>query len=300
MRTVFSTCLAVLLCSSGYAADFLPISPFSPNPEEQFREFGFASTWNLEDFESGEVSKLGLIIESDNPWSVQQGFSVEGDAKDRESGFALEASHNSCAASFPALCPATVTLSFDRNVFETLPSYVGFVWTDAAQSPDNVFPYAKVVATNSLGEQSVQLIGSVPTGERPNDDSFIGLVDEAGVSSVQITVVTDGSGKGGHFAIDHFQYGTSATPGDTNVDGDVDFADFVKVSGRFGVPEAGWRGGDFNFDGHTGFPDFLELSGNFGTTERVPTGLTPEPASMALFLVGVCALLLGRKRRHVQ
>lgn len=51
--------------------------------------------------------------------------------------------------------------------------------------------------------------------------------------------------------------------GDTNFDGQVDFADFLILSGAFGT-QGTWDVGDFDGDGLVGFSDFLLLSANFG------------------------------------
>ena len=55
--------------------------------------------------------------------------------------------------------------------------------------------------------------------------------------------------------------------GDTNGDGNVDFADFLALTANFGTGQA-WSEG--NFDGSkdgTQFADFLALSANFGYQE---------------------------------
>lgn len=52
--------------------------------------------------------------------------------------------------------------------------------------------------------------------------------------------------------------------GDTDLDGDVDFGDFVTLSGKFGAANAGWQDGDSNGDALIDFDDFLALAGNFG------------------------------------
>ncbi len=50
--------------------------------------------------------------------------------------------------------------------------------------------------------------------------------------------------------------------GDANLDGIVDFSDFLAMSRGFGT-DGGWSGGDFDGSGETDFQDFLELSRNF-------------------------------------
>jgi len=52
-------------------------------------------------------------------------------------------------------------------------------------------------------------------------------------------------------------------PAATDLDGDVDFADFLRMSTNFGQ-EGGWEDGDINGDGLVTFADFIILSQNFG------------------------------------
>ena len=55
--------------------------------------------------------------------------------------------------------------------------------------------------------------------------------------------------------------------GDADRDGDVDFADFLRLSTNFGNEDAVWADGDFSLNGAVGFQDFLMLSANFGRGE---------------------------------
>jgi len=52
--------------------------------------------------------------------------------------------------------------------------------------------------------------------------------------------------------------------GDTDLDGDVDFADFLVLSTNFGNANSGWTDGNFDTDDEVSFADFLLLSANFG------------------------------------
>jgi len=85
--------------------------------------------------------------------------------------------------------------------------------------------------------------------------------------------------------------------GDANLDGDVDFDDFLTVSGNFGEI-ANWTGGDFDCNREVDFNDFLILSESFGFQsggdELVES--VPEPTGVASLLV-VTALIALRGRR---
>jgi len=63
-------------------------------------------------------------------------------------------------------------------------------------------------------------------------------------------------------------------PGDTDLDGDVDFNDFLNLSQRFGQLDATWSQGDLDGDGKVGFQDFLLLSVHFGEFQLDP-GFVP-------------------------
>jgi len=52
--------------------------------------------------------------------------------------------------------------------------------------------------------------------------------------------------------------------GDSNLDGAIDFTDFLRLSSNFGMNDASWAQGDFDGNGVVEFADFLILSRNFG------------------------------------
>lgn len=83
--------------------------------------------------------------------------------------------------------------------------------------------------------------------------------------------------------------------GDANLDGTVDFTDFLEMSGNFGDPDSAWSGGNFDGMSGTDFADFLLLSANFTTSEELQT--VPEPASQWLVLMAVFAALPRRRLR---
>ncbi len=85
-----------------------------------------------------------------------------------------------------------------------------------------------------------------------------------------------------------------AIEGDVNGDGEVQFDDFVVLSGNFNQ-EGTWTEGDFDGNGLVDFPDFLALSENFGTIARAQS--VPEPATGTLALFGFVFALLRRRRK---
>lgn len=83
------------------------------------------------------------------------------------------------------------------------------------------------------------------------------------------------------------------TLGDSNLDGMVDFSDFLKLSDNYGS-DGTWADGDFDGDGRVGFPDFLLLSEQFGS-EPLLIRNVPEPNfGLPIACIG---LFLWKRRR---
>ena len=87
---------------------------------------------------------------------------------------------------------------------------------------------------------------------------------------------------------------TNRLNGDADFDGEVQFSDFLILSGNFGQSDATWSRGDFDSNGLVGFPDFLILSGNFG--ESVPmAAAVPEPSCLLLAIPGLVGIFVRRR-----
>ena len=84
--------------------------------------------------------------------------------------------------------------------------------------------------------------------------------------------------------------------GDSNLDGTVDFADFLKLSQGFNA-DGGWANGDFDGSGRVEFPDFLLLSENFGQS-NVAAASVPEPASAQLLVIGLAMGITNVRHRR--
>lgn len=84
--------------------------------------------------------------------------------------------------------------------------------------------------------------------------------------------------------------------GDVDLNGTVEFLDFLVLSANFGQT-GGWREGDFDGNGEIDFVDFLILSQNFSNSSEVTASAVPEPNTFSL---GAFALLgvLSLGRRH--
>ena len=83
--------------------------------------------------------------------------------------------------------------------------------------------------------------------------------------------------------------------GDADLDGKVDFADFLLLSGSFSK-SGGWAMGDFDGSGDVAFADFLILSENFGAS-KANIASVPEPSCQFLVLLGLASSLGLRQSR---
>ncbi len=77
-------------------------------------------------------------------------------------------------------------------------------------------------------------------------------------------------------------------PGDANIDGTVDFGDFLSLSANFDM-DGDWSQGDFNCDAVINFDDFLIVSEHFGDSNTTTTvDSVPEPSGFAIALAVAC------------
>ena len=81
--------------------------------------------------------------------------------------------------------------------------------------------------------------------------------------------------------------------GDHDLNMNVNFNDFVKISNNFNMM-GGWDQGNGNTDDITNFNDFVRMSNNFGM-DFTSASNVPEPATVGA--IGLLALIVLRKRR---
>ena len=82
--------------------------------------------------------------------------------------------------------------------------------------------------------------------------------------------------------------------GDIDLNGDVEFADFLLISSSFGG-EGHYGQGDVDCSGNVDFADFLILSANFGKSS--PAAAVPEPKGPNLGIMSLCVLAAFRRPR---
>lgn len=96
--------------------------------------------------------------------------------------------------------------------------------------------------------------------------------------------------------VDAFLQEIGVIPGDLDLNGSVEFADFLILSGSFGLVEGSHYGlGDADCENGVDFADFLVLSGNFGTSAA--SHVVPEPGFPAVAWSILC-VLGGWRRFH--
>ena len=88
-------------------------------------------------------------------------------------------------------------------------------------------------------------------------------------------------------------------PGDTDLNGAVNFDDFLTLSANFDGSSRDWKQGNFDGDLDVDFADFLALSANFGTElARTKTAPVPEPDASFTAVLGTCLFFLAGKTRR--
>ena len=199
-------------------------------------------------------------------------------------------------------------------------TYDAAMWSVAGDFV-NLAP-AGVIASELFSTNGSQQVGDVSlTGAPPNPEVPLDhnpAVWAGTASSFQLLPLPQGDNQGFAYGIDDngdiagvafaFQNGNFTTtvpvlwvprrlPGDTNLDGKVDFSDLLILASHYGQP-GGWADGEFSGGGTVDFADLLILAQNYGTTQAAvgySVVALPEPSAV---LLAVCGLGLIRRRRR--
>ena len=184
-----------------------------------------------------------------------------------------------------------LSLSSDSEIEESDPFFVVFRFG----IDDELFEMA-LDDFDSLLEVAPGLLGDFDA------DSMLTAIDidllSAEVSSESNSVACDVNSDGLVDGLDRttwIQELAGTQLGDADLNGSVDFADFLALSNSFGG-DGGWAAGDFDGNGSVAFADFLALSDNFGTSASAEVSAVPEPSACWLFILGLAVMSRFRKR----
>jgi hypothetical protein len=141
----------------------------------------------------------------------------------------------------------------------------------------------------TLGQSSTLMSGASIAGAF---QSITGVAIDAGTSLAVTYTATD-------------VLVTLATPGDTNLDGAVDFDDLLALAQHYGSGALEqWATGDFDGTGATTFDDLLALAQHYGTSALITDSfagdwalaqsLVPEPSAA---MIAACGFAVRRRRR---
>ncbi len=168
------------------------------------------------------------------------------------------------------------------------------------------------------GTAYTDVTGLIASGYSPNQDfSGSGIVTTQSnatggntLSSIGVASNTDlglatfgGVSVGANDTLVMYTYG-----GDANLDGIINGDDYFQVDSAFPTGGHGWFNGDFNYDGVVNGDDYFIIDSNFPAQgAAIPTsggvaslaGVTavPEPASIAVIVMGAGAAVARRRRR---
>lgn len=87
-------------------------------------------------------------------------------------------------------------------------------------------------------------------------------------------------------------------PGDTNLDGSVNFTDLLALAQNYGHGGAEWSQGDFTYDGSVNFSDLLLLAQNYGAPPPPAVARVPETSFSWLIWIAAGVLVSRRPNRQ--
>lgn len=122
----------------------------------------------------------------------------------------------------------------------------------------------------------------------PLDCNMDGVVDSGDIACATMDTIGD------------TLVASNTLAGDFDLNGSVDFLDFLTLAENFRVDEAGgdYSRGDSDLSGAVDFIDFIALANNFGQNSTA-AALNPEPTGFALLALPLFLLGQTRRRRYL-
>ena len=162
----------------------------------------------------------------------------------------------SIKAAHAVIPPTSIRIEFSHDVSATLNPADLYLF----DTTDNAIVNPPEPRVNWLGDDNAAdfSISGLPAGD------YLVVLNGAGIANeLGVALDADGSGRpGGSWT----RPVTIAPGGDANLDGIVDFEDFVRLATAFGQFVRGWEEADFDGDGLASLSDFVILSTNFEAT----------------------------------
>jgi hypothetical protein len=109
--------------------------------------------------------------------------------------------------------------------------------------------------------------------------SLVGTIPVGARSALIRLDATRQSGSYNDGYADNLSFAITATPGDANLDGRVQFADLVILAQNYNLGGRTWTTGDFDATGTTAFSDLVLLAQNYGSGGSVVEGVDPTFAA---------------------
>ena len=171
--------------------------------------------------------------------------------------------------------------------------------TSLSFNPNSVNDSGQAVGSQYLysGGQTIDLTTRISASAYAEMGTFGGGSEGAVAinDNGQILVDADGNDPGEPYLL------TPATPGDANLDGQVDINDLTIVLSNYGQTGQTWTQGEFTGDGTVDINDLTIVLAHYGDGATAGSGIqaTPEPATLTLLAAGLVGLLAyaWRKRK---
>ena len=272
-------------------------------------DLAVGTTW--ESVANVEIPRVDLLVDTntrDVRWSNETGTDLDITflQAESESGFA-DRTWNSLTdqgvAGFQENSPTSNRLT-ESNLFESfsLASGSSVDWGTVFRRDEDVVATVGTsdgllnVANVQYGDFPAPTVSTDFDGNGSTDvDDINALCTEisSGGSSAGFDLTGDGAVDGDDLAAFLSQTGTLA--GDTNLDGEVNFTDFLALSSGFGESDRTWSDGDSDCNGLIAFADFLSLSTNFGQSAGQVASV-PEPTGLQLVFWCLLAVITVSRR----